>query len=145
MSAERSELILERGRLREVFYRIEQSRGYEAHGSVWSPGYFRTDLKIAPATRRRWWPAPTSWDTMLVIGPQDAYRAECERRQRLLDQAPEAARQGLGGEWVLAADQFIIRPATRGADAALRLMRQATSCARLSPDTIGLPIGAATR
>jgi predicted glycogen debranching enzyme len=114
--AERSELILERGRLREVFYRIEQSRGYDAHGSVWSPGYFRTDLKVGDQATLV--ASTESWDTMQAIGPADAYRAECERRQRLLDQAPEAARQGLGGEWVLAADQFIIRPATRVADAA---------------------------
>src|SRR5262245_46572959 len=27
-----------------VLYRVEESRGYEASGSLWSPGYFRADL-----------------------------------------------------------------------------------------------------
>ncbi|MGE3780249.1 MAG: glycogen debranching enzyme N-terminal domain-containing protein, partial [Pirellulaceae bacterium] len=30
--------------LREMLYRVEQSRGYESVGDLWSPGYFRFDL-----------------------------------------------------------------------------------------------------
>src|SRR5579871_6445456 len=28
----------------DVFYRTESSRGYDCHGSLWTPGYFRVDL-----------------------------------------------------------------------------------------------------
>jgi predicted glycogen debranching enzyme len=112
--AKRSELVLEAGLVREVFYRIEQSRGYDAYGSVWSPGYFRADLQVGEEATLL--ASTEAWDTMLAIEPASARQGECERRQRLIDQAPEAGRHGLGGELVLAADQFIIRPATRVAD-----------------------------
>src|SRR6185369_11152811 len=34
--------VLDGGKFHTVFYRIEQSRGYDCRGSVWSPGYLRT-------------------------------------------------------------------------------------------------------
>ena len=27
-----------------LLYRVEESRGYESQGNLWSPGYFRADL-----------------------------------------------------------------------------------------------------
>ena len=59
-----------------------------------------------------------SWETALAITPAQALNAERRRRRRLLLQADPAAQDGVGGELVLAADQFIIEPAGRVEEAA---------------------------
>jgi len=56
--------------------------------------------------------------SLLAIEPDGAWNAELERRQRLVAQADPRARSGFGAELVIAADQFIISPTTRVADAA---------------------------
>jgi predicted glycogen debranching enzyme len=109
--------VLDGGSVRQVHYRIEQSRGYDFRGNVWSPGYFRADL--APGEQATLAASTDDWETLLAVSPEDAWRAEHHRRERLLAMAPPAARTGLAAELVLAADQFIIRPATRVADSAL--------------------------
>jgi predicted glycogen debranching enzyme len=111
-----SELVLGAAKTREVFYRVEQSRGYESHASVWSPGYFRTDLRAGEQATLV--ASTEDWATLLAISAVDAFSAEQERRARLVEQAPHEARDGLAGELVLAADQFLMTPATRVADAA---------------------------
>jgi predicted glycogen debranching enzyme len=100
----------------EIHYRVEQSRGYEAIGALWSPGYFRADLTAsADATLVA---STEPWDTIFALQPGEAWRAENERRARLLTAALPGARRGLARELVLAADQFLIRPAGRVEDAA---------------------------
>ncbi len=111
-----SALVLDGGQWRQLFYRMEHRRGYDAEGAVWSPGYFRTDLNVADEATLVASTEP--WDTVLAIGPQEALAAENERRSRLLAQAKHAAGDALAAELVLAADQFVITPATRVADAA---------------------------
>ena len=37
--------VLDGGKFKSIFYRVEQSRGYESRGAVWSPGYLRTTLR----------------------------------------------------------------------------------------------------
>jgi len=54
---------------------------------------------------------------MMVLSPTDAWQAELDRRRRLIAQADPFARSGVGAELVLAADQFIITPVGRFADA----------------------------
>src|SRR6185312_8516902 len=58
------------------------------------------------------------WETMDALPPHVARTAEHERRRRLLSQTSPAARTGPGGEWTLAADQFLITPAGRIEEAA---------------------------
>src|SRR4051812_14975431 len=66
----------------EVHYRVEKSRGYEAVGTLWSPGYFRMDLS---AEHDATLVASTEpWETLFALKPAEARRAECERRDRLL-------------------------------------------------------------
>ncbi len=102
--------------LPEIHYRVEQSRGYEALGALWSPGYFRVDLtRDHDATLVA---STEPWETILALGPAEAFQAERERRERLIAAAHPAARTGAGRELVLAADQFLITPAGRVADAA---------------------------
>jgi predicted glycogen debranching enzyme len=59
-----------------------------------------------------------SWETIIALRPDEAERAERQRRGRLLRAAPCAAQTGMVAELVLAADQFIISPAGRSEDLA---------------------------
>jgi len=103
-------------RISNVLYPVEESRGYQARGELWSPGYFRLTLD---ARRRAALVASTeSAETMNVLEPERCFDAERRRRQRLLAQAMPDAREGVGAELVLAADQFIITPAGRTDEAA---------------------------
>ena len=102
--------------LSEVFYRVEQSRGYEATDALWCPGSFSVDLtNEQPATLVA---SSEPWNIVDAMTPEAALSAERERRRRLLAMAPAAAGSGFGAELVLAADQFIIVPAGRIEDAA---------------------------
>jgi predicted glycogen debranching enzyme len=102
--------------LTQLLYRMEESRGYDSQGDLWSPGYFRIDLvrgvdsALVASTE--------AWETILALAPDDVLRAETERRARLLGAAHSIAQSSLAGELVLAADQFIIVPTGRVRDAA---------------------------
>jgi predicted glycogen debranching enzyme len=109
-------LVQDGGRFRQIFYRVEHSRGYAANGILYSPGYFRVNLAAgAPATLVA---STEEWDTMLALSPDEALAADAERRRRLWAQAHPKARQGGESELILAADQFIMLPKSRIADAA---------------------------
>lgn len=98
-----------------VYYRVEQSRGYESKGTLWSPGYFRADLgRDSDVTLVA---STNSWDTMLALTPAEALQAEKDRRRRLLLDVPEAVHGTMAADLVLAADQFIITPEGRKEDA----------------------------
>jgi predicted glycogen debranching enzyme len=102
--------------MHEVLYRVEERRGYEAAGALWSPGYFRVDLTPGrPATLVA---STESWETLRALDPAAAWQAEGERRRRLIVAAAPAARVGPAAELVLAADQFIVTPVGRAEDAA---------------------------
>jgi predicted glycogen debranching enzyme len=99
-----------------VPYLMEQLRGYEPSGALWSPGYFRVDLvEGAPATLVA---SAEPWDQVVALQPAEAQAAEEERRRTLLAIAGYSDRPGLEAELVLAADQFIITPAGRADEAA---------------------------
>ena len=104
------------GSQREMFFETEAQRGYESRGPEWSPGYFSSELRgNAPLTLVA---GTESWRTILALKPEDARRFEFERRRRLIEMAPAAAREGLAGELVLAADTFVINPVGRITDLA---------------------------
>jgi predicted glycogen debranching enzyme len=102
--------------LDNVLYPVEESRGYQARGNLWSPGYFK--LSLAVGQRAALVASTESFETMSVLQPAQALDAERGRRTRLLAQAQPEAREGVGAELVLAADQFIITPAGRTEDTA---------------------------
>jgi predicted glycogen debranching enzyme len=91
-----------------VLYRVEGSRGYEAEGSLWSPGYFRADLSHDRTVTLVASTEP--WEHVQAVDPEHAQAAEGERRARLVRAAQPAVREGPAAELVLAADQFIITP-----------------------------------
>ncbi len=100
--------------LRDLRYRIEQSRGYDWKGNLWSPGCFSADLlegstaSLVVSTEH--------WDHVHALSPKEAFAAELERRRRLLRIAPDSARSGIAAELVIAADQFLIKPVGRTKD-----------------------------
>ena len=103
-------------RLENVLYPVEESRGYQARGVLWSPGYFKLTLPLHD--RIAFTASTESFETMAVLPSATALDAERRRRQRLLAQAAPEAREGVAAELVLAADQFIITPAGRTDEAA---------------------------
>ena len=138
---EGASLTLDRGVIKDIFYRVEARRGYDSQGVLWSPGYFSgylrpdSDVTLVASTE--------PWATIYALSPHEALPAEIERRERLLSPACAGAPARLG-ELVLASDQFIITPA--GASKRPRgRAPPATRSARSSPATTGSPTGAATR
>jgi predicted glycogen debranching enzyme len=95
---------------------VEESRGYQARGDLWSPGYFRIPLQAH--ARAALVASTESVETMGVLQPGAALEAERGRRRRLIAHAMPEARDGIPAELVLAADQFIVTPAGRIEDTA---------------------------
>jgi predicted glycogen debranching enzyme len=113
---EGASLTLDRGVIKDLFYRIEARRGYDSQGILWSPGYFSVEL----------WPdrdatliaSTEPWAAIYALSPHEALPAEIERRERLLSTTMQPAQTGFGAEMALASDQFIIIPAGRVEEAA---------------------------
>jgi predicted glycogen debranching enzyme len=102
--------------VRQLHYRLEESRGYQAIGDGWSPGYFRTDLTEGDTIALL--ASTETVETMTALGPEEALLSELERRRRLLLSADPILTDHATAELVLAADQFVISPAGRVEDAA---------------------------
>jgi predicted glycogen debranching enzyme len=97
-------------------YELEQGRGYECCGDLWSPGYLRLTLaRESPGTLVA---STEAWETIDALNPQELPRAEQRRRRRLIESARRLPPTGMAAELVLAADQFIITPAGRIEEAA---------------------------
>ena len=80
-------------------------------GDMWSPGYFH--LQLGPASLPAWSPRRSDGRSCAQSPPGEMLSIERERRNALLRRAHPAAQEGLGGELVLAADQFVITPTGR--------------------------------
>src|SRR5262245_50441395 len=108
--------VLDGGRFKTLFYRVEQSRGYECRGPVWSPGYLRSTLRSGESFNVIASTEP--WEKILALDPEEAIHRERTRRRKLVENAHLQLRSGWFAELILAADQFIITPNTRMGDAA---------------------------
>ena len=106
----RGALTLDEKGAADVPYQMEENRGYQWKGSLWSPGYFRADAEVGEQVSLIASAEP--WDTVMALSPQDASDAETERRRRLVA-IGNVPGDSFAGELILAADQFIIRPAGR--------------------------------
>jgi predicted glycogen debranching enzyme len=102
--------------VRHLHYRLEESRGYQASGDGWSPGYFRIDL--TEGERVSLVASTETLEMMTALSPDEARLSELERRRRLLLEADPVLADHHTAELVLAADQFVITPAGRVEDAA---------------------------
>ncbi|MDB6029797.1 MAG: glycogen debranching protein [Verrucomicrobiales bacterium] len=104
------------GSKREIYYIKEAERGYESRGQLWSPGYFTVNLR--PQKEVTLIASTESWHTMLALNAAEALKFYHQRHHRLVSAAEPKAQQQPAAELVLAADQFIINPVGRVADAA---------------------------
>jgi predicted glycogen debranching enzyme len=99
----------------EFLFPVEQRRGYEFRGTLWAPGYFQVALThdrpvtLVASTEKE--------DVMNALTPDDLQYCEHERRRRLIDAAIPELQDDTGAELTLAADQFMITPVGRLADA----------------------------
>jgi predicted glycogen debranching enzyme len=116
LRGDHSGLTLDERGINAVPYEMEASRGYDAVGPLWSPGYFRADLSQGQDVALVASAEP--WETILALSPEEAAEAELDRRRRLLGFAPGIESNRLASELVLAADQFIVTPAGRAEEAA---------------------------
>ncbi|MFO0907490.1 MAG: glycogen debranching enzyme N-terminal domain-containing protein, partial [Isosphaeraceae bacterium] len=113
--AKRSKTILAPGVMKNVYYRIEAGRGYTDTGEFWTPGAIQLNLRDQEVATIGL--SAEEWPTFLALPPDEALAAEQTRRARLIASAVPCVREGLGAELVLAADQFLISPVSRTADA----------------------------
>jgi predicted glycogen debranching enzyme len=116
----RAQLTVDKLRIQQIVYRIEERRGYPARGDLWSPGYFRAE--IGPGSDATLVASTESWECMSALGPSDAAAEEEERRRRLVQKAcngrTPAVDDDTRAQLLLAADQFLITPAGRVQDVA---------------------------
>jgi len=89
-------------------YPMEQERGYDCQGELWSPGYF--DLNLTLGVDAVLSATTGSWESLEALPPSAALGRESERRRQLIAAADPGARSGFAAELVLAADQFLITP-----------------------------------
>jgi predicted glycogen debranching enzyme len=104
------------GSKREIYYIKEAERGYESRGQLWSPGYFTVNIR--PQKEVTFIASTEPWHTMLALNAGEALKFYHQRHSRLVSAADPRAHQQPAAELVLAADQFIINPVGRVADAA---------------------------
>jgi predicted glycogen debranching enzyme len=95
-------------------YRVEQSRGYDAVGPLWSPGAYR--FRLEPDHEAAVAISTEPWEAVEAMTPREALATETERRRQLLVRAEIREITPLEAQLIFAADQFIIRPQSRIAD-----------------------------
>jgi predicted glycogen debranching enzyme len=83
---------------------------------AWTPGVFALELEVARPIAIVASTEP--WDVITALESRAAFAAERERRLACIAAADAAARSGFAAELVLAADQFIVTPVGRSAEAA---------------------------
>lgn len=101
-------------KVENVFYEIEEKRGYECLGSLTSPGYFTVTLD--PAEKIAFVASTESWSTISAMTSEEAAIAEKQRQKKLFKEATPYAYSSTVHKLILAADQFIFTPISREAD-----------------------------
>ena len=97
-------------------YAVEESRGYMDSATASPTTVFSFELRVArPAAIVT---STEPWDVITAMKSSAAIAAERDRRLACVAAATPAAQSGLAAELVLAADQFVITPVGRSAEAA---------------------------
>ena len=111
LHARAGDFVVDHLALEDVRYLIEEHRGYESSGGLWSPGRFRTPFEEEePVTLIA---STEPWEAVAAVEPEEAERAEHERRRDLVALAGSDGRTVEVEQLVLAADQFVVVPSTR--------------------------------
>ena len=100
-----------------VAYPIEESRGYQRAGTLWSPAISASTLARRPATRR-WSPRPRRGTRSRALSPRRRSTPSSSGAAGCSARRARRARPASAAELVLAADQFLVTPAGRAEDAA---------------------------
>jgi predicted glycogen debranching enzyme len=108
--------VLDGMRTTNLLYPVEESRGYQPRGDLWSPGYYR--LHLSKERGAALGASTEAFEILTALDPHEALAAERIRRRRLITRAAFEARAGHAAELVIAADQFVITPAGRAEEAA---------------------------
>lgn len=95
---------------RNIFYRVEQRRGYDHTEDLLSPGYLSAELEAGQSVALV--VSTETWES-LGLNVETIFDAERRRVEKLLARVPASVRTGMGAQLVLAADQFIILPGSR--------------------------------
>ena len=95
-------------------YLFERRRGYPSEGSLWSPGYFRSDLTPGSAVVLKGSTEP--WEIIEALTYEEALATETSRRQCVIQNAELNSGDRVLDELVIAADQFLITPIGRRED-----------------------------
>jgi predicted glycogen debranching enzyme len=100
----------------ELLYRVEESRGYDARGTLWSAGFF--ELELGPGQEATVAASTERWEAVLALHPREVLQFEHTRRHYLLDTARVPEEDRVAPDLVIAADQFVVTPSGRIEDAA---------------------------
>jgi predicted glycogen debranching enzyme len=104
-------------RIEGIYYGVEDRRGYESVGDLWSPGFFAADLLPDGEMTAALTGSTEDWCALRALSHREALAAELQRRERLIYNADPEAHRGTAAELVLAADTFVVTPG-RAEDAA---------------------------
>lgn len=102
--------------LQNVYYEIEERRGYASIGNLTSPGFY--SASISPGEVISFIASTDPWEAILALPSDDALRTERIRRKKLVKNAEslKKPRNATEKKLILAADQFIITPNGRYED-----------------------------
>jgi predicted glycogen debranching enzyme len=95
----------------ELLFRVEESRGYDARGALWSAGYF--ELLLPPGREATLTASTERWESVLALHPREVLQFEHARRHFLLDTGRVPDDDPVAADLTIAADQFIITPSGR--------------------------------
>jgi len=105
---------LQRVVVQDVYYEIEEKRGYQSKGPLTSLGYYKG--KLEEGQRASFVSSVEPWKVMLTMTAHEALVAEKQRKAILHKQAKLLRKTRTGARLIIAADQFIMTPLTREAD-----------------------------
>ena len=100
--------------IKDVYYEMEERRGYKAYGALTSPGFFTATVHRLGKTT---FSASTEdWGIFQAMNSEEAYGAERIRQKALLKSAKSLPHSKTFSKLLIAADQFIITPISREKD-----------------------------
>ena len=107
----RAPFVEESQRLENVFYEVEEHRGYESEGDLTSPGFYRFNLKSQE--KKTMIVSSEPWTNISVLSNAEALFIDKLRKKSLLNAAAGLSEIPFCAKLVLSADQFIMKPTTR--------------------------------
>lgn len=106
--------IIEPNTLEDIFYEIEEKRGYDFIGILKSPGFYLSIIN--PNEKTAVIASTEEWGVLEAMSYEEARIAEKQRRKSLLKVSRPLSFSKTGAKLVLAADQFIMTPIGREID-----------------------------